>query len=112
MEINLTNINKLPIIAKHISSKFKLNQDADVQSRHTPPCNVTTCSIHRFIDENTSTVMDPAAKCSSLEADWETDEIHSPTNQDSKLFPLGTQISPKAAPHTTYHIPHTTYHIP
>ena len=36
----LTNINKLPIIVKHISSKFKLNQAADLQSRYTPLCNM------------------------------------------------------------------------
>ena len=65
----LTNVNKLPIIAKHISSKFKLNQVADIQSCYTPPCNVTTCSIHKFINENTSTVMDPAARCSSFNVD-------------------------------------------
>ena len=65
----LTNVNKLPIIAKHLSSKFKLNQVADLQSRYTPPCNVTNCSIHKFIDEVTSTVIDPAARCSSFQVD-------------------------------------------
>ena len=65
----LTNVNKLPIIAKHISSKFKLNQVADLQSHYTPPCNVNSCSIHKFIDEVTSTVMDPAACYSSFNVD-------------------------------------------
>ena len=59
----LTNINKLPVTAKHLSSKFKLNQIADLQSRYTPLCNVTNCSIHKFIDEITSTVIYPAAHC-------------------------------------------------
>ena len=65
----LTNINKLPVTAKHLSSKFNLNQVADLQSRYTPPCNVTSCSIHRFIDEVTKTVIDPAARCSSFTID-------------------------------------------
>ena len=47
----LTNVNKLPIIAKHISSKFKLNQEADLQSRYTLKCKFNSCSIHKFINE-------------------------------------------------------------
>ena len=35
----------------------------------TPPCNVNTCSTYKFIDESTSTVMDPAARCSSFNVD-------------------------------------------
>merc|ERR1712240_654664 len=65
----LTNINKLPVIAKHFSSKFNLNQVATLQSPYTPPCNVTNCSIHKFIDEVTKTIIDPAACCSSFAVD-------------------------------------------
>lgn len=57
----LTNVNKLPIVAKHLSSKFKLNQVADLLSCYTPSCNVSNCSIHKFINEVTSTVIDLAA---------------------------------------------------
>ena len=65
----LTNINKLPIIAKHVSAKFNLNQAADIQSRHTPVCNTDVCSIHRFIDEVSNTIVDPAARCSAIQDD-------------------------------------------
>ena len=58
MNCLLTNVNKLPIIAKHLSSQFKLNQVADLQCWYTPPCNVNNCSIHKFIDKITSTVID------------------------------------------------------
>ena len=65
----LTNVNKLLVVAKHVSAKFNLNQQADVQSRLTPPCKVESCSIHRFIDEMTDTVLDPAARCSAFDVD-------------------------------------------
>ena len=62
----LTNINKIPITIKHLSSKFKLNEIADHQSRNPAQCSATNCSIHRFINGLTESVVDAAAKCASL----------------------------------------------
>ena len=65
----LTNVSNLPIIAKRLSSKFNLNQAADLQNRYTPPCNASNCSVHQFIDEVTNTVMDTVGRCSSFQVD-------------------------------------------
>ena len=65
----LTNVNKLLLIAKHLSSKLKLNQVANLQSHYIPPCNIISSSIHKFIDKVTSTVIGPAACCSSFNID-------------------------------------------
>ena len=65
----LTNINKIPISVRHLSGKHNLNALSDHQSRHTPTCTATTCSIHKFLDELTETVMDPAAKCAAISPD-------------------------------------------
>ena len=65
----LTNVNKLPIVAKHLSANFDPNQVADLQSRYTPPFNASNCSVHRFIDEVANTVVDSAARCSSFQVD-------------------------------------------
>ena len=59
----LTNINKIPISIKHLSNKFKLNEIADHQSRNPAQCSATNCSIHRFINGLTESVVDAAAKC-------------------------------------------------
>ena len=65
----LTNINKIPITVKHLSSKFQLNEIADHQSRNPAPCTAVNCSIHRFINGLTDSVVDSAAKCASLVQD-------------------------------------------
>merc|ERR1712101_98016 len=62
----LTNINKVPISIKHLSSKFNLNEVADHQSRNLSSCSAVNCSIHRFISGLSDTVVDAAAKCGSV----------------------------------------------
>ena len=47
----LTNINRIPIISKHISGKAKLNIVADLQSRTSSDCPTELCSIHKFVSE-------------------------------------------------------------
>ena len=63
----LSNINKIPITVKHLSGKYDLNTISDHQSRHPSECQANTCSIHKFIQELTDTVINPAAKCASLQ---------------------------------------------
>ena len=62
----LTNINKVPISIKHLSSKFNLNEVADHQSRNPSSCSAVNCSIHRFISGLSDTVVDAAAKCGAV----------------------------------------------
>ena len=62
----LSNINKIPIIVKHLSGKYDLNTISDHQSRHPSDCTSNACSIHKFIDDLADTVLDPAAKCAAL----------------------------------------------
>ena len=62
----LSNINKIPIIVKHLSGKYDLNTISDHQSRHPSDCTSNTCSIHKFIDDLADTVLDPAVKCAAL----------------------------------------------
>ena len=62
----LTNINKVPLTVKHLSSKFQLNEVADHQSRNPSSCSVANCLIHRFIGGLTDTVVDAAAKCAAV----------------------------------------------
>ena len=42
----LTNINKIPISVKHLSSKYHLNKIADHHSRNPATCEAVNCSIH------------------------------------------------------------------
>ena len=63
----LSNINKIAITEKHLSGKYDLNTISDHQSRHPSECEADTCSIHKFIQELTDTVLDPTAKCASLQ---------------------------------------------
>ena len=65
----ITNINKIPIKVKHLSSKYHLNEIADHHSRNPATCDAVNCSIHPFIKELTDTVIDTAAKCSLIELD-------------------------------------------
>ena len=69
MNMFLTNINKIPISVKHLSGKYSLNKISDHQSRHPSSCTAQTCSIHKFIDELSETVIDPAAKCAAIKPD-------------------------------------------
>lgn len=63
----LTNINKVPLTVKHLSSKFHLNEVAYHQSRNPSSCTAVNCSIHRFIAGLTDTVVDAAAKCAAVQ---------------------------------------------
>ena len=65
----LTNINKIPIPVKHLSEKYNLNLLPDHQSRHPSACTAETCSIHKFINELSDTVIDPASRCSPIKPD-------------------------------------------
>ena len=58
----ITNVNKVPLQAAHVSGKAKLNEGADYQSRSPSKCNSEVCSICRFVDEQIHGVIDPAAK--------------------------------------------------
>lgn len=65
----LSNINKIPIVVKHLNGKYNLNNISDHQSPHPSNCEAQTCAIHKFINELTNTVVDPAAKCTPLKFD-------------------------------------------
>ena len=58
----LANVNRTPIISKHISGKAKLNPISDLQSRFPAQCHSDHCSIHKFINETIDAVVDPGAK--------------------------------------------------
>ena len=62
----LTNINKIPITVKHLSSKFHLNEITDNQSRNLSSCTAVNYAIHRFISGLKEIVVDAAAKCRSI----------------------------------------------
>merc|ERR1712089_72419 len=62
----LSNVNKIPIVVKHISGKYDLNTLSDHQSRHPSECTAEVCSIHKFISEISTTVLDPASKCAPI----------------------------------------------
>ena len=81
----LSNVNRIPIIVKHLSGRYNLNEISDHQSRHPPTCNVETCSIHKFINELSDTVMDPAAKCGAIDSP--------PTNLDTSFYNRAAWIS-------------------
>ena len=63
----LSNINRIPIISRHISGKAKLNPFADLQSRAPSVCCAETCSIHKFVEEAIDGVIDPGAKISKID---------------------------------------------
>ena len=65
----LTNVNKLPITVKHLSGKFNLNPTDNHQSRFPSTCNAETCSVHKFVEEMSDTVLDPANRCGALHTD-------------------------------------------
>ena len=65
----LTNINKIPIVVKHLSGKYNLNNISDHQSHHPSECQAESCSIHKFINELSDTVLDSAAKYAPVKAD-------------------------------------------
>ena len=89
----LTNVNKIPITVKHLSGKFNLNPIADHQSRHPPECSAETCSVHRFIDEASSTILDPANRCGAIYTD------SSLSNRAAWLSAQGRNDACKAAVH-------------
>ena len=62
----LTNVNRTPIIAKHISGKAKLNPIADVQSRLPPTCMSEVCSVHKFLNECIDTVVEDGTKLNAV----------------------------------------------
>ena len=65
----LSNINKIPIVVKHLSGKYNLNLESDHQSRHPADYQAESCSIHKFINDLSETVIDPAARCAPMKAD-------------------------------------------
>ena len=58
----LTNVNRFPIISRHISGKAKLNPIGDLQSRFPSDCNSEACSIHKFVNEAIDSVIDTGGK--------------------------------------------------
>ena len=42
---------------------------SDHQSRHPSECQSDMCSIHKFINELSETIIDPAAKCAPIKTD-------------------------------------------
>jgi hypothetical protein len=62
----LSNINKIPIVVKHVSGKYDLNTLSDHQSRHPSECSSDTCSVHKLITDLSETVLDPADKCAPI----------------------------------------------
>ena len=62
----LSNINKIPITVKHLSGNYNLNTISDHQSRHQSECDSQTCSIHKFIQELSDSIIDPAARCALI----------------------------------------------
>ena len=62
----LANVNRIPIISKHVSGKAKLNPFADLQSRAPSECDAELCTIHRFVDEAIHGVINPGAKNSYI----------------------------------------------
>ena len=55
----LSNINKIPIVVKHLSGKYDLNTLSDHHSKHPSECSSETCSVHKFIENLSDTVIDP-----------------------------------------------------
>ena len=67
-------MNRTPIKPRHISGKAKLNPIADVQSRIPPECTSEACSVRKFLDETTNSILEDGPKlCSST-----NDENHIP----------------------------------
>ena len=63
----LTNVNRTPIISRHISGKAKLNPISDLQSRCPAECTVEHCTIHKFINDLIDSPVDDGAKHCSIE---------------------------------------------
>ena len=64
----LANVNKVPILVKHLSGKFNLIEISDHQSCYPSTCQAELCSIHHFIQVIIDTVIDPASKCAKVTA--------------------------------------------
>ena len=58
----LTNLNRTPIHAKHISGKAKLNPIADLQSRIPPDCTSEFCSVKKFLNHSVETILEDGPK--------------------------------------------------
>ena len=65
----LTNVNRTPIISKHISGKANLNPIPDLQSKYPASCQSDHCSIHKFIDDIIDSAVDSSAKNCSINTD-------------------------------------------
>ena len=87
----LTNINKILITVKHLSSKFQLNEIADHQSRNPAPCSAVNCSIHRFINGLTDTIVDAAAKCAPIHPIQEPKQPPPAAQQETAHHQLASQ---------------------
>ena len=68
----LTNVNRTPIISKHISGKAGLNPISDLQSRVPPDCSAEFCSIHKFLNEAIDSILVDGAKHCEIKEDVET----------------------------------------
>ena len=65
----LTNVNRTPVISKHISGKARLNSFSDMQSRFPPDCDSEYCSIHKFLSESIESIVDDGAKNCAIKDD-------------------------------------------
>ena len=65
----LTNVNRTPIISKHISGKAKLNPMSDIQSRYPASCQSEYCSVHKFLNDMIDTTVDASSKNCKIAAD-------------------------------------------
>ena len=61
MQALITNINRIPIVVQHASGKNKLNQCGDFQSRNPSTCQAEHCSVCKFVQEVSETVLHPHA---------------------------------------------------
>ena len=105
----LTNVNRTPIISKHISGKAKLNPIPDLQSRYPPNCQAEHCSIHKFLEDTIDSTMDTGAKNCSIDADnsfnnreaWKTAQLGNQACMIAKQLLISGKPPPKAIGRTT-----------
>ena len=57
----ITNVNRVPIIVQMASGKSDLNNCADFQSRHPSTCTAEQCAVCSFVNEKSTSILDPFA---------------------------------------------------
>ena len=62
----LTNMNRTPIKSRHISGKAMLNPIADLQSRTPPICTSEFCSVRKFLQQTTDSILEDGPKLGAL----------------------------------------------